>query len=72
MPTTACYQHTCHNAITNTRGQESAMTEQSLTTDRRTVAPLITHLIEHKKIPRDEINRIRALLDGQESEADPE
>lgn len=35
-------------------------------------APMITHLIEHKKIPRDEINRIRALLDGQESEAAPE
>jgi len=33
-------------------------------------APLITHLIEQKKIPRDEIERIRALLDGQESEAD--
>ena len=34
-------------------------------------APLITHLIEHKKISRDEINRIRALLDGQKGEADP-
>ena len=34
-------------------------------------SPLITHLIEHKKIPRDEINRIRALLDGQKGEADP-
>ena len=34
-------------------------------------APLITHLIEHKKISRAEINRIRALLDGQKGEADP-
>ena len=33
--------------------------------------PLITHLIEHKKISRDEIDRIRALLDRQESEAKP-
>jgi predicted transcriptional regulator len=32
--------------------------------------PLITHLIEHKKISRDEINRIKALLDGRDSEAD--
>jgi len=28
-------------------------------------APLITHLIEQKKISRKEINRIRAILDGQ-------
>ena len=28
-------------------------------------APLITHLIEEKKISRQEINRIRAILDGQ-------
>ena len=35
-------------------------------------APLITHLIEHKKISRAEINRIKALLDGQEGEADSE
>ena len=28
-------------------------------------APLITHLLEEKKISRDEINRIRAILDGQ-------
>lgn len=33
--------------------------------------PLITHLLEHKKISRDEIDRIRALLDGQKDEADP-
>ncbi|MCU0914009.1 MAG: BlaI/MecI/CopY family transcriptional regulator [Planctomycetes bacterium] len=33
--------------------------------------PLITHLIEHKKISRDEIDRIRALLDGQKDEAGP-
>jgi BlaI family transcriptional regulator, penicillinase repressor len=34
-------------------------------------APLITHLIEHKKISRDEIDRIRVLLDSRESEAEP-
>jgi len=28
-------------------------------------APLITHLVEEKKISRDEINRIRTILDGQ-------
>ncbi|MHC4483253.1 MAG: BlaI/MecI/CopY family transcriptional regulator [Planctomycetota bacterium] len=28
-------------------------------------APLITHLIKEKKISRKEINRIRAILDGQ-------
>jgi len=28
-------------------------------------APLITHLVETKKISRDEIDRIRAILDGQ-------
>ncbi|MCK4856972.1 MAG: BlaI/MecI/CopY family transcriptional regulator [candidate division Zixibacteria bacterium] len=28
-------------------------------------APLITHLIEEKKISRKEIKRIRAILDGQ-------
>ena len=33
--------------------------------------PLITHLIEHNKISRDEIDKIRALLDGQEGETDP-
>jgi len=33
-------------------------------------APLITHLIEQKKISRDEINRIRAILDGQVDEGD--
>ena len=27
------------------------------------VAPLITHLVENKKISREEINRIRAILD---------
>jgi predicted transcriptional regulator len=31
--------------------------------------PLITHLLEHKKISREEIDRIRALLDGQKDEA---
>ena len=33
-------------------------------------APLITHLIEEKKISRDEIDRIRAILDKQEGEED--
>ena len=33
-------------------------------------APLITHLIEEKKISRKEINRIRAILDGQADEGD--
>ena len=31
-------------------------------------APLITHLVEHKKISRDEIDRIRAVLDGHVDE----
>ena len=33
-------------------------------------APLITHLIEEKKISRREIDRIRAILDGQEREGE--
>jgi len=33
-------------------------------------APLITHLVEEKKIARDEIDRIRAILDGQEGEGE--
>ncbi len=33
-------------------------------------APLITHLVEAKKISRDEINRIRAILDGHADEED--
>ncbi len=33
-------------------------------------APLITHLIEEKKISRDEIDRIRTILDGQVDEGD--
>ena len=33
-------------------------------------APLITHLVEEKKISRDEINRIRTILDGQIDEGD--
>jgi BlaI family penicillinase repressor len=28
------------------------------------LAPLITHLVEEKKISRDEVKRIRAILDG--------
>ena len=31
-------------------------------------APLITHLVEAKKISRDEMNRIRTILDGQVDE----
>jgi len=31
-------------------------------------APLITHLVEAKRISRDEINRIRAVLDGHVDE----
>jgi predicted transcriptional regulator len=31
-------------------------------------APLITHLVEKKKISRDEIERIRAILDGPTEE----
>ena len=33
-------------------------------------APLITHLIVEKKISRDEIDRIRAILDGKTEEED--
>lgn len=33
-------------------------------------ALLITHLVEEKKIARDEIDRIRAILDGQEGEGE--
>ena len=33
-------------------------------------APLITHLVEEKKISRREIDRIRAILDGQEGEGE--
>jgi len=33
-------------------------------------APLITHLVEAKRISRDEINRIRAILDGHVDEGD--
>jgi predicted transcriptional regulator len=33
-------------------------------------APLITHLVEERKISRDEINRIRAILDGQGREGE--
>jgi len=35
-------------------------------------APLITHLVEKKKISRDEIDRIRAILDGQIDEGEQE
>ena len=33
-------------------------------------APLITHLVQQKKISRDEIERIRAILDQQEAEGE--
>lgn len=33
-------------------------------------APLITHLVEEKKIPRRDIDRIRAILDGQQREGE--
>ena len=33
-------------------------------------APLITHLVEEKRIPREEIDRIRAILDGQIDEGE--
>ena len=33
-------------------------------------APLITHLVEEKKISRHEIDRIRAILEGQECEGE--
>lgn len=33
--------------------------------------PLITHLVAEKKISRDEIDRIRGILDGQTNEGDP-
>lgn len=34
------------------------------------VAPLLTHLIEHKKISQDEIARLRGLLDGVSEEGE--
>jgi BlaI family penicillinase repressor len=33
-------------------------------------APLITHLVKHKRISRKEINRIRDILDGKTDEGD--
>lgn len=33
-------------------------------------APLITHLVQQNKISPDEINRIRAILDGQADEGE--
>jgi predicted transcriptional regulator len=33
-------------------------------------APLITHLVEEKKISRKEIERIRSILDGRQSQED--
>ncbi len=35
-------------------------------------APLITHLVEHKKISRDEVDQIRSILDAhQDSKSNP-
>ncbi len=34
------------------------------------LAPMITHLVEHQKVSRDEIDRIRAILDEHEGEED--
>lgn len=34
------------------------------------IAPLITHLVEERKIPRDEMDRIRAILDEQADEGE--
>jgi predicted transcriptional regulator len=34
------------------------------------LAPLITHLVEKKKLSRAEINRLRAILDGHRSKED--
>jgi len=34
------------------------------------LAPMITHLVEHQKVSRDDIDRIRAILDEHESEED--
>ena len=34
------------------------------------LAPLITHLVEEKKISREEINRIRDILDGHVGEGE--
>ena len=34
------------------------------------LAPMITHLVEHQKVSRDEIERIRAIFDQHESEED--
>ena len=33
-------------------------------------APLITHLVQQKRISREEIDRIRAILDGQADEGE--
>ena len=34
------------------------------------LAPLITHLVEHKKISRQEIDRLRAILDGYKDDGE--
>ncbi len=34
------------------------------------LAPLITHLVEEKRISQEEIDQIRAILDGQENEGE--
>jgi BlaI family penicillinase repressor len=44
-------------------GQQLELLADKLTAG--SFAPLITHLVEAKKISRDEIDRIRAILDGR-------
>ncbi len=44
-------------------GRQLEMLASKLTSG--SFAPLITHLVEEKKISRDEIDRIRAILDGE-------
>ena len=49
-------------------GQQLELLADKLTAG--SFAPLITHLVEEKKISRDEIDRIRAILDAQTGEGD--
>ena len=35
------------------------------------LAPLITHLVEEKRIPQEEMDQIRAILDESEGEGEP-
>ncbi len=45
-------------------GQQMELLAEKLTAG--TFAPLITHLVEHKKISRADVNRIRGILDEHE------